>query len=64
MPALLVVGEREQRLAEYRRHAERTMPKLEVVGLDGGHAVNIDAAEGFKAAMREFVLRHSAAESG
>ncbi len=64
VPALLVVGEREQRFAEHRRHAERTMPKLEVVGLDGGHAVNIDAAEGFNAAMREFVLRHSAAQSG
>jgi hypothetical protein len=30
------------------------MPMLEVVALDGGHAVNIDAAEGFNTAVVAF----------
>ena len=59
VPALLVVGERERRFAALREHAERTMPLLEVVGLEGGHAVNIDAAEGFNGALREFFERHA-----
>ena len=59
VPALLVVGERERGFAALREHAERTMPLLEVVGLEGGHAVNIDAAEGFNRALREFFERHA-----
>jgi pimeloyl-ACP methyl ester carboxylesterase len=54
VPTLLVVGERERRFEPHRRFAEAQMPMLEVVALDGGHAVNIDAAEGFNTAVVAF----------
>jgi pimeloyl-ACP methyl ester carboxylesterase len=54
VPTLLVVGEREERFAKHRRYAEETMPLLAVVGLDAGHAVNIEAAEAFNAAVGGF----------
>ncbi len=63
VPTLLVCGEREMRFAPYRRFAEATMPALEVVGLDAGHAVNIDAAEAFNAAVLAFFRRHHVAEA-
>lgn len=59
VPALLVVGEREKRFAPHRRFAEANMPLLEVVALDGGHAVNLDAADGFNDAVVDFVQRHA-----
>lgn len=58
VPSLLVVGEREQGFTVLREHAERTMPRLETVGLDANHAVNINQAAGFDAAARDFFLRH------
>jgi pimeloyl-ACP methyl ester carboxylesterase len=54
VPTLLVVGEREERFARHRRYAEEMMPLLTVVGLDAGHAVNIEAAEAFNAAVTDF----------
>lgn len=57
VPALLVVGEREEGFAAQRRFAEETMPYLEVVGLDAGHAVNAEAAEGFNSAVVDFLER-------
>ncbi len=57
VPTLLVVGEREERFGVLREHAERSMPQLEVVGLDANHAVNINQAEGFNLAVRDFFLR-------
>jgi 3-oxoadipate enol-lactonase len=57
VPALLVVGEREERFAAHRRFAERTMPQLEVVGLDAGHAVNLEAPAEFNAALAAFLAR-------
>lgn len=55
VPTLLVVGEREGRFAAHRRFAERTMPRLEVVGLDAGHAVNLEASREFNAAVTAFL---------
>jgi 2-succinyl-6-hydroxy-2,4-cyclohexadiene-1-carboxylate synthase len=57
-PTLLVCGERETRFAPHRRFAEAAMPALEVVGLDVGHAVNVDAAESFNAAVLAFFRHH------
>jgi 2-succinyl-6-hydroxy-2,4-cyclohexadiene-1-carboxylate synthase len=54
VPTLLVVGEREGRFAGHRHYAEEMMPLLTVVGLDAGHAVNIEAAEAFNAAVADF----------
>ncbi len=53
-PALLVVGEREERFASHRRFAEENMPRLQVSGLDAGHAVNLQAAHEFNVAVEEF----------
>ena len=64
VPSLLVVGEREERFAVLREHAERTMPHLETIGLDANHAVNINQAEGFNIAVRDFFLRHISEQAG
>jgi len=58
VPTMLVVGERESRFEPHRAFAEREMPLLTVVGLEGGHAVNIDAAPAFDAAVVEFLRGH------
>jgi pimeloyl-ACP methyl ester carboxylesterase len=57
VPTLLVCGERETRFRPHREFAERMMPHLEVVGLDAGHAVNLEAADAFNAAVTEFLGR-------
>ncbi|MGH7856617.1 MAG: alpha/beta fold hydrolase [Candidatus Binatia bacterium] len=55
VPTLLVCGERETRFLPHRELAEKEMPRLEVVGADAGHAVNLEAAEVFDRAVREFI---------
>jgi len=57
VPALLLVGEREERFAAHRRFAERTIPQLEVVELPAGHAVNLEAPAEFNAALTAFLAR-------
>ena len=58
-PALLVCGRRERRFAPHRQHAEAVMPNLSIVDVDSGHAVNMQAAPAFNAAVAEFVREHS-----
>jgi pimeloyl-ACP methyl ester carboxylesterase len=58
VPTLLVCGEREKRFAASRAFAEREIPGLQVVGTPAGHAVNIEAAPEFNAAVVDFVARH------
>lgn len=55
VPTLLVCGERERRFAAFRAFAEATIPGLQVVGAPGGHAVNIESAEEFNAAVVAFI---------
>jgi len=57
VPALLVCGERERRFLPHRDFARETMPRLEIVAADAGHAVNLEAAATFDAALTEFVRR-------
>lgn len=59
VPTLLTVGEREERFVPHRRYAEEHMPKLEVVGLEAGHAVNLDAPGAFNEAVMNFLQRHT-----
>ncbi len=59
VPTLLVVGTRETRFDPHRRFAEQVLPSLEVVDIDAGHAVNIDGAEAFNAAVAAFIERHT-----
>jgi pimeloyl-ACP methyl ester carboxylesterase len=58
VPTLLVVGARETRFVPHRRFAEANMPSLDVLALDGGHAVNIDAAAAFNEAVVAFFRSH------
>jgi pimeloyl-ACP methyl ester carboxylesterase len=58
VPTLLVCGQREKRFKPLRDYAEARMPLLEIIDLDGGHAVNIDAAEAFNQAVTAFFLRY------
>lgn len=62
VPTLLVCGERETRCTPLRAFAECAIPGLQVVGANAGHAVNIEAAEVFNAAVVDFVARHTAAD--
>jgi 2-succinyl-6-hydroxy-2,4-cyclohexadiene-1-carboxylate synthase len=55
VPALLLVGEREKGFAEPSRHAEATMPLLEVVRLDVGHSPNAEAPADWNGAVAEFL---------
>ncbi len=57
MPALLVNGIWEKRFQPMRDEAARLLPGLKIVDLDGGHSVNMEAPDGFNAAVREFVTK-------
>ncbi|MPZ98009.1 MAG: alpha/beta fold hydrolase [Dehalococcoidia bacterium] len=57
VPALLVVGEREDGFAEQARFIEGRLPCVEVARLDGGHGVNLDVPDAFDAALRAFFTR-------
>jgi pimeloyl-ACP methyl ester carboxylesterase len=58
VPTLLVCGERETRFMSNRAFAEHTIPGLQVVGANAGHAVNIEAAETFNTAVVDFLKQH------
>ena len=55
VPSLLVCGTREKRFKDYRAFAEKTMPMLDVVCVDAGHAVNIEAASAFTESTTRFI---------
>jgi len=57
IPTLLIVGKHDKQFSPYYEYAQQNMPELEVLVLDGGHAVNIDAAEHFNKAVQDFIER-------
>lgn len=57
-PTLLVCGARERRFADKRQFAEQTIPGLQVVDANAGHAVNIEAAAVFNRAVLDFISQH------
>jgi pimeloyl-ACP methyl ester carboxylesterase len=57
VPTLLVTGGKEKEFDEPRAFAEAYMRELEIVVLPAGHAVNIQAADGFNGAVTEFFAR-------
>jgi len=59
VPTLLVVGRFDRQFAPLVDVARRHLPHLEILVLDGGHAVNLDAPEEFNRAVQEFMVRHS-----
>ena len=58
VPTLLVCGRLEKRFKPFRDYAEAHMPLLEIVDLDAGHPVNIEAAEGFNDSLAAFFRKH------
>jgi pimeloyl-ACP methyl ester carboxylesterase len=54
-----VAGEREKGFDEARTFAERAIPGIRVLGLDAGHAVNLEAAEAFNEAVASFFERYA-----
>lgn len=54
VPTLLVAGGKEREFEEPRAFAEKHMPRLDIVVLEAGHAVNIQAAAGFNSAVTSF----------
>ena len=59
VPTLLVCGKREKRFKALRDFVESHMPLLDIVDLNAGHAVNIDAADEFNEAVTAFFLKHT-----
>jgi pimeloyl-ACP methyl ester carboxylesterase len=55
VPALLVNGTWEKRFQPMRAKVAAEMPCVRIVDLEGGHSINIEAAEGFDRAVTEFV---------
>jgi len=58
VPTLLVNGTRETAFQPLRDLAARTIPRVAIVDLDGGHSVNLDQAGAFNDAVAAFVQRH------
>jgi 2-succinyl-6-hydroxy-2,4-cyclohexadiene-1-carboxylate synthase len=58
VPTLLVNGAREAAFQPMRDRAARDIPGLEIVDLDGGHAVNLDCPAAFNAAVAAFIAKH------
>jgi pimeloyl-ACP methyl ester carboxylesterase len=56
-PACLIQGIREKRFAPMAEAAEQAMPGLEIVRLDAGHGMNMEAARPFNEAVLEFMRR-------
>jgi pimeloyl-ACP methyl ester carboxylesterase len=54
-PALLLCGLRERRFRPHRDYAAAHMPHLDVIDLDAGHGVNMEAPEAFNAALTAFL---------
>jgi pimeloyl-ACP methyl ester carboxylesterase len=54
VPTLLVAGDREKGFHDQAEFAKQTIPGLSVAHLVTGHAVNIEDAAGFNAAVKEF----------
>ena len=58
MPTLLVNGRWEKAFQPFVEVAQRSIPQLEVVSLEGGHSINIEQPEGFDRAVLAFTAAH------
>ncbi|MEE2704224.1 MAG: alpha/beta fold hydrolase [Myxococcota bacterium] len=59
VPTLLVNGKWEKGFQPDRDFAARALPGLEVADLDGGHSINIEAADAFNRVVADFVISQS-----
>jgi len=62
VPTLLVAGKFDKQFGALVPTVLENTPYLEFIELEGGHAVNIDAADRFNEAVRKFILRYSGDE--
>jgi len=58
VPTLLIAGRFEKQFKPFINVADELIPNLEILVLDGGHAVNIDAADRFNQAVKEHITKH------
>jgi pimeloyl-ACP methyl ester carboxylesterase len=58
VPTLLVNGRYEKTFQPDRDFAAATIPDIEIVDLDAGHSVNIEAQAGFDDALIQFAARN------
>lgn len=58
VPTLLVCGKQETRFEPFKTFAKLHMPLLDIVDLDAGHAVNVEAPDGFNDAVTTFFRKH------
>ncbi|MFC1862598.1 alpha/beta fold hydrolase [Thermodesulfobacteriota bacterium] len=58
VPTLMIAGRFEKLFTPFIKVAEECIPNLEVLLVDGGHAVNIDAAAQFNQAIRALIKSH------
>jgi len=56
VPTLLIAGIFDKPFSPLISKFRENMPALNVIELDGGHAVNVDAADRFNESVREFIL--------
>lgn len=57
MPVLLVNGRWEKQFQPFAEQAQQRIPDLEVVTLEGGHAINAERPDEFNAAVLNFIDR-------
>jgi 2-succinyl-6-hydroxy-2,4-cyclohexadiene-1-carboxylate synthase len=61
-PSLLVNGLWERLFQPLRDRAAKLLPSLEIVDLEGGHSVNVEAPALFNDAVARFAAKHTEAE--
>jgi pimeloyl-ACP methyl ester carboxylesterase len=57
VPTLLIAGKFDRQFMPMLDFARTNFPKLELLVLDGGHAVNLDVPDHFNKAVMEFIGR-------
>jgi pimeloyl-ACP methyl ester carboxylesterase len=57
VPTLLIAGKFDRQFAPVLDFVKTDFPNLELLVLDGGHAVNLDASDQFNEAVKEFTGR-------
>ena len=58
MPVLLVNGRWESAFQPHAELAQELIDQLELVSLEGGHAINAEQPDGFNTAVIDFISRH------
>lgn len=59
VPTLLVNGLRERSFQPLRHWIANVLPEIEIVDLEGGHSINLEAPEAFNDAAGTFLRRYS-----